>query len=578
MASLTVLASEQPVWRLDLLGRFELARDGEVVARFEARREEELLAHLALHAPESVPRTVIAADLWPQLDASAARKQVSYNLFVLRKRLAELGLEDGVLDVGRRLALAPHIEVDVSEFDQEVAAAAASASVTARILALEQASMLYEGELLAGMDAAWVEPHRARMAAAHKHTMHLLAEATHGEASLQALMAQTPPGVWRRSRVAQGTQGRESASVQRADPAPPTSPGRVDVDAVARFTIEAGAGLAGAEHAEWRRRVNEREQEIEAALETALEDERYALAYDIAVPLWRYWYAVHDYARGLAWIERVRGAPYVPDLRTRAQALHAAGTLAHYDNQSRRALRLLRQANDLWEELSDEESGLRTTNNIATVYYHLGDLEGAQEMYHEANARAESLGDVRFLIGGLLHEAICAGRRGDTVTSRRLSERRLALLGGEEADPALALASLLEIGVSNLMESRLDEALPVITRAIRIAEEVEDEHRLSIALLQRGMLEYRRGSGIEALPWMRQALLAARRSGNPIREGMALGYIACALELAGDEREAARTMLRATTILRSTPDRGAIRWLQDGVRDLTSVAVGKAAG
>jgi len=580
MPSLTLLAAERPSWRLDLLGRFELVRDGRVAACFEDRREEQLLAHLAVHAPDPVPRHVIAADLWPQLDPPAARKQLSYNLFVLRRRLGEAGLHEAVLDVGRRLGLAAHIQVDVVAFDRHVATAAASSSVTERILALEQASMLVEGDLLAGIAAPWVRPHRARLAAAQRHTMKLLAEATHGDPSLRALMQQTPPGAWRSLRAPE--KDRSSAVSAAADPqgeAPPATPrAAVDPEEVAQFVAEAVAGLGAPQYIDWRRRVAEREADIEQALETALAEERYELAYAIAVPLWRYWFALEQSERGFRWIERVRSAPFLPDLRTRAQALHAAGSLAHYAGHSRRSLMLLGQAEELWERLQDEDGQLRTLNNSATVLYFLGDLESAQILYHRANARAEALGEENLLIAGLQHEAICAGRRGQIATARQLLERRLALLGEERANGPLALRSIIELGRLAIDERKLDEVVEMASRAMRMAEELGDDQQLSVTLMQRGMVEYLRGDAAGAERWLRQALLVARRSGSAYQEGRALGYLACAMELAGDLREAAQTMLRATAILRSSHDPGAILWLQEGVRELTGRAAGVAAG
>ena len=102
------------IWRLRLLGQFSLDRDGEPIEFFGARKEEELLALLVLGHTLPLPRDELAATIWPGVYLKVARKNLSYNLFVLKKRLAELGAPELILDAGSRaLRIAPGISADL---------------------------------------------------------------------------------------------------------------------------------------------------------------------------------------------------------------------------------------------------------------------------------------------------------------------------------------------------------------------------------------------------------------------------------------------------------------------------------
>lgn len=113
-----------------------------------------LLAYLVLHASQPVNRQKVAFLLWPDASETAALRYLRQHLHRLRQILAQLKLPDTILESNAgHLHFDPAAElwVDVIQFQQQIA------NRQRQIEAIE----LYEGELLAGYEAGWLQPHRS---------------------------------------------------------------------------------------------------------------------------------------------------------------------------------------------------------------------------------------------------------------------------------------------------------------------------------------------------------------------------------------------------------------------------------
>lgn len=117
-----------------LLGPISLHRAGQAVP-LPTHKAQALLLLLAQAGPQ--PRARLAAWLWPQVDDSAARRNLRREL----ARLRDAGLGDGLLADGEQLALATAVGVDT-----RLAVAAASAGQP------EQALQHWRGPLADGLD------------------------------------------------------------------------------------------------------------------------------------------------------------------------------------------------------------------------------------------------------------------------------------------------------------------------------------------------------------------------------------------------------------------------------------------
>ncbi len=91
-----------PGLALQLLGRFQVRRDGEEVppAAFGGRKVRTLLRVLAVRRPDLVPHEVLAEALWP--DQQPADPAANLAVLVTRARRA-LGVPEAVVTGPRRL-------------------------------------------------------------------------------------------------------------------------------------------------------------------------------------------------------------------------------------------------------------------------------------------------------------------------------------------------------------------------------------------------------------------------------------------------------------------------------------------
>lgn len=156
-------ASHRPAFRIELFGKFRIARGGEVVSAISTNRLKSLFSYLILHGDTPQPREHLAFLLWPDSDERQARTNLRQLLHHLRRALPNecglLGGDNQAVNFRRN----PDCALDVSEFDAALTGAetaAQSADVTSERLSLEKAARLYEDDLLPGLYDDWLQHKR----------------------------------------------------------------------------------------------------------------------------------------------------------------------------------------------------------------------------------------------------------------------------------------------------------------------------------------------------------------------------------------------------------------------------------
>ncbi len=141
------------VWRLRLLGGFELEGLGQHHARLKSRAATLLLARLAMAPGVEHARETLAALLWPEADADTGRARLRQALTALRALLEPAGTPALIAADRQTLRLAPAaIDCDVVELEAALRAGHAA-----------RAQALARGELLPGFFDEWVLDERRRL-------------------------------------------------------------------------------------------------------------------------------------------------------------------------------------------------------------------------------------------------------------------------------------------------------------------------------------------------------------------------------------------------------------------------------
>jgi predicted ATPase/DNA-binding SARP family transcriptional activator len=136
--------------RIGLLGGFEVSEGDRAVAHgaWRLRKAKTLVKLLALEPTHRLHRDQLADQLWPELDADAARNNLHQAMHAARRALSTLGMDgaDALVLRDDLVALAPdgHLVTDLEEFQDAVEQASAAGDGTA----LEAALGRWHEELL----------------------------------------------------------------------------------------------------------------------------------------------------------------------------------------------------------------------------------------------------------------------------------------------------------------------------------------------------------------------------------------------------------------------------------------------
>jgi predicted ATPase/DNA-binding SARP family transcriptional activator len=149
---------------INLLGRFELCRDGKPI-EMPSRPSQSLLAYLVLNAGVQHRREKLAGLLWPDSDEKNARSNLRHALWRLRKAIGEeFFITDKVSICFNNKA---NYQLDVDVLEDET-------SRMGSIKKMIHAVSVYEGELLPGFYGEWVTLDRERLSAVFEDHIQLL--------------------------------------------------------------------------------------------------------------------------------------------------------------------------------------------------------------------------------------------------------------------------------------------------------------------------------------------------------------------------------------------------------------------
>jgi TolB-like protein/Tfp pilus assembly protein PilF len=162
---------------LKLLGGFSASSSGGETVEVSGRKNQALLAYLALQSGKKLPRDKLLGLLWSDRGEAQARASLRQALVALRRDLGESA--SALRMDGDSVALEPQIvATDVASFERLIRGSSAEE--------LREAARLYEGELLDGLEVRdpgfeeWLAAERVRLRDAALATLARLLERVEG--------------------------------------------------------------------------------------------------------------------------------------------------------------------------------------------------------------------------------------------------------------------------------------------------------------------------------------------------------------------------------------------------------------
>ena len=520
-------------WRLRVLGRYSIDRDGEPVLYLGERKEEELLALLIVDGDKPQSRDRIAVTMWPDTDLKVSRKYLSYHLFILKQRVAEIGLPDFILDAGSRaLRISPKISVDAWEFDEAVGTAAADPT---QISALERALSVYGGGLLSDLPFPWLEEKREAYARRYALALSVFEEVVQPSAIRKELIERLPPTAWSGEPRIRRVQSPQELAGELAD-----------------FVAEAEAGLWTGERREWVKRLDEAAPRLAALFERAKEIGQTGPALDVASRLWRYWVLTGEVSAGRQMVQELFTNTEGGSIVRRARAHHALGMLSSHEGDHVSARGHLESELALWQVAQDSEGILVALTGLGTVQHNAGDFTAAAATYDQAISIARTIDDPISLLNLLYNRALTALKMGDAAAAKTLLSDRLELLE-DHPDVNREGATHSNLAAACLMEGD-DEAA---RRHAELALDALEAHGEAGGISERihahqvlGRVYQRAGDFDAAADHYQKGLDLARGLKNLLQAGISARFLALAVRDQGDGARAERLAEEARQLLR----------------------------
>jgi predicted ATPase/DNA-binding SARP family transcriptional activator len=141
---------------LEVLGPFQVAKDGAPITKFGSDKVRALLVYLAVQAEVPHRREKLTGLLWPDCPEQTARHNLSQTLFILRHAIGDPKAKPPYLHISReeiQFNPASHYSLDLSTFNAHLAAVATHKPTHAQLCDtcaqhLQQASELYRAKFL----------------------------------------------------------------------------------------------------------------------------------------------------------------------------------------------------------------------------------------------------------------------------------------------------------------------------------------------------------------------------------------------------------------------------------------------
>jgi predicted ATPase/DNA-binding CsgD family transcriptional regulator len=236
---------------------------------------------------------------------------------------------------------------------------------------------------------------------------------------------------------------------------------------------DGGALIGGPDQEAWFARLEREHDNFRAALAWAIHAGRSDEAAQMALGLWRFWYARTYHLEGVRWLEQIAALDVMRPLpeAIRPRLLNALGVLHHIARSFDRATACQFEALRLWTEAGDQTGMAQGLLDIGWQYFDEVRLDEARQYLEKSLALAESIGDERLIAGALLAKATVDIESPRSVGAIAPLERSLAIwrkLGdlGSQASTIAVLAGAYQ------RQGDYERAKPLLAEAARLHTQI----------------------------------------------------------------------------------------------------------
>jgi predicted ATPase/DNA-binding XRE family transcriptional regulator len=241
----------------------------------------------------------------------------------------------------------------------------------------------------------------------------------------------------------------------------------------------AAEGLVGSAQVEWLDRVREDLESYRGALAWLIDHDRPAEAIDIALGLRFFWNIRGHTAEGLQWYEQILNLPSLPpDVESRA--LLGAGAMWYSQGEIEHARTALARALALTCDTGDMAVVAQAENLLGRVEYSLGHLDAAREHFARSLERFRALALAWGIGNSLTGMATVELATGDPTSAERLLDEATSVL--RPVGPWFLALALDVRAILAVRHGSADESIAIVRESLTLIRGLHDNHAFVFAL------------------------------------------------------------------------------------------------
>jgi predicted ATPase/DNA-binding CsgD family transcriptional regulator len=262
-------------------------------------------------------------------------------------------------------------------------------------------------------------------------------------------------------------------------------------------------------------RLDRENENLRAAMRWALErgDEEVEIALRLGGALWRFWLARGHLSEGQNFLKLVLAGNEKVVAPTQAKALNAAGTLAWFLGDYRRAEALFEESLALHRKLRDRKGIAYSLGGLGRTAFGKRNFAAARSLTEESLVILREIGDKWSIAYALEILARVAYSQGEGTETYRLLEESVALLRELDAkgDVVWPLLYLARVSINRGDHAR---ALSLLEEVIANCKEVGNKWGIAYALSLQGQSALHQGNVDKANSLLKESLRLNREIGD----------------------------------------------------------------
>lgn len=282
---------------------------------------------------------------------------------------------------------------------------------------------------------------------------------------------------------------------------------------------EAEPELKGPLLVAWLDRLEREHDNLRAALQWAIEQERGEVALRLGIALERFWVVRGLRNEGRAFLERALAGSAGVAATIRAKALLAAARLAFNQSNYEQGEVLAQESLALFRELGDKRGIALSLNRLGVAAWRRGDFRSARLLLDEDLTLFREMGDQDRVAWSLFMHGLLDNKQGEYARAFSRFEESLALFRelGNKRGIAASLTQLA--GTLFVSQGNQDLIYPLLEQGLLLDREVGDKEGMAVASLLLAWVALKQGDRATARSHVEESLMLYREMEH--REGMA---------------------------------------------------------